>query len=155
MTREEAIVTPLKVNVTAVHIKPVPEMFWAKKAVLNVRVRRPTDIRICILPATAPMGTTQFAQQVMPPVIFLTNHRRTQNREKSHFFQAEAEGEIFLSRTATGNETWIHHFETLRLRRHLFAETKKPPNKRWSDEVQKGEFPGYKSRALALHLPAS
>jgi hypothetical protein len=36
MTREEAIVTPLKVNVPAVHTKPVRELFRAKKAILNV-----------------------------------------------------------------------------------------------------------------------
>jgi hypothetical protein len=93
---------------------------------------RPTDSRICILSATATIRTfltTLFAQKVMPPIISLTSHRRTQNRVKNHFFPVEAEGETFLSRTATADETWVHHFETLRLRRHLFAETEKKPRR--------------------------
>lgn len=89
--------------------------------------------------------TTQFDQKVMARIIFLTNHRRTQNQEKSHFVQVEAEGENFLSRTATADETWVHRFETLCLRRHLSAETKNPQNKRSPDETQKRAFAGYKS----------
>jgi hypothetical protein len=63
--------------------------------------------RICILLATASMGTILTAQRVLPLIIFLTNHRRTQNREKSHFFQVQAEGETFLFCTATADETWV------------------------------------------------
>jgi hypothetical protein len=41
-------------------------------------------------------------------------HSRTQNREKSHIFELlpsfEAEGEVFLSRIVTADETWVHNF---------------------------------------------
>jgi len=40
---------------------------------------------------------------------------RAKKREKSQFFRVadkfEAEGEAFLSRIVTANETWLHHFE--------------------------------------------
>jgi len=68
-------------------------------------------IKISILPATAPMGTILTGQRVMPLIIFLTNYRRAQNRQKSHFFQVQAEGETFLSRTATADETWVHYLK--------------------------------------------